>query len=230
MDYAEYSPEGLFGPLNEVERKYAPKRLYVGGDTTLLQKGARVAVVGARKATEEGVLRASKLAGILAKRGDVVVSGLAAGIDTAAHRSSLAAGGRTIAVIGTPLDKVYPRENAALQERIMNEHLVVSQFAVGKPVGRHNFPMRNRTMALIADVTVIIESGEKSGSISQGWEALRLGRGLFIARSTAENKELSWPSEMLRYGAQVLTDDALERFFDYLPPRRVWEGDASVPF
>ena len=230
MEFQVFSPEELLGPLNEVETKHAPKRLFVSGDVGVLSKGARVAIVGSRKASDAGLRRAKKLAELLAGRGDVVVSGLASGIDTVAHKAAMAAGGKTIAVLGTPLDKVYPRENAELQRTILREHLAISEFPVGYKTNRGSFPMRNRTMALLSDVTVILEAGDSSGSLSQGWEALRLGRGLFIAKSTTENKALSWPKEMLHYGAEILSDKDLEAFFHFLPPRRRLEEDAAVPF
>ena len=113
----------------------------------------------------------------------------------------------------------------------MTEHLAVSQFPSGRPTQRGDFPLRNRTMALFADVTVIIEAGEKSGTIHQGWEAIRLGRGLFIAKSLTEDTSLSWPKDMLHYGAEVLSDETLELFFDFLPPRRVAKDEnAALPF
>jgi DNA recombination-mediator protein A len=128
MSYQNLSPQELLGPLNEVEQKNVPKTLYVAGDTGILRERARVAIVGSRKASPEGLRRASKLAGLLADRGIVIVSGLAEGIDTAAHTAAIHCGGRTIAVLGTPLDQVFPRQNAALQDQIMREHLAVSQF------------------------------------------------------------------------------------------------------
>lgn len=207
-----FRPDDLFGPLNEVERKNAPEWLYLAGDHGLLRIVPRVSIVGTRDASQDGLKRASKLARELVAHGVVVVSGLAKGIDTAAHRAAIDADGRTIAVLGTPLDQNYPRENAELQRLIMEKHLAVSQFPSGQPSGRTNFPRRNRTMALLTDATVIVGAGDGSGSLSQGWEALRLGRRLFIMRSVTENKELNWPGEMLKYGAEVLTktDDLLE--------------------
>lgn len=200
------SPEKLLGPLNRVEQENAPERLFVAGAVALLKLGTRVSIVGSRKASAAGLKRAAKLARILAEKGITVVSGLAEGIDTAAHEAAMAAGGRTIAVLGTPLDRSYPRKNAGLQQRIVDEHLVVSQFPSGHSILKSNFPRRNRVMALISDATVIMEAGETSGAISQGWEALRLGRRLFIARSVAENPALTWPSEMRKYGAEVLAE------------------------
>lgn len=145
----------------------------------------------------------------------VIVSGLAAGIDTAAHEETIKHGGRTIAVLGTPLDEAHPPANALLQRRLMEEHLVVSQFPAGHPTLRSNFPRRNRTMALLCHASVIVEAGESSGTLSQGWEALRLNRPLFILKSVFENAELTWPQEMVAYGAHVLQD--VEQLFDELP-------------
>ncbi len=230
MDIRELTPDELLGPLNDVEQKNAPAKLFVAGDVNILREGGRVAIVGSRKASPEGVVRAKRLAKHLVSRNIVVVSGLAEGIDTAAHTGTLDAGGRTVAVIGTPLDKVYPRQNTELQDRIMEEQLVVSQFSIGYPTKPANFPQRNRTMALIADATVIMEAADSSGSLHQGWEALRLGRGLYIARSVVENQRLSWPAEMMNYGAQVLSDESLEDFIEALPQRSAALQTDAVPF
>jgi DNA processing protein len=230
MSYQSLTPQDLFGPLNEVEQKNAPRALFVAGDTGILEEGARVSIVGSRKASAEGLMRASKLAVLLADRDIVVVSGLAEGIDTAAHSSAIKHRGRTIAVLGTPLDQVYPKQNAALQEEIMRDHLAVSQYPVGSPIQRKNFPLRNRTMALISDATVIIEAGETSGSLSQGWEALRLGRPLFLAKSVTEDASVKWPAEMIHYGAEVLSDQTIEEFFDSLPARIPARLDGNIPF
>lgn len=193
----------LLGPLNAVEQKFAPPTLWTAGDVTLLQHHPRVAVVGTRRPSPDGQRRARKLARLLVDHGASVVSGLAEGIDTIAHTQAIERGGRTIAVLGTPLDDVFPKSNAALQARIGRDHLLVSEFPPGSPVSRGNFPRRNRTMALIADVSVIVEAGEGSGTLSQGWEALRLGRPLFLLKSLVDSS-LSWPREMLTYGALVL--------------------------
>ncbi len=220
MDDAEYetvTPAEALGPLNSFEAKYAPKQLFLRGHRELLQKGPRVSIVGSRAASRAGMSRARSLAKSLANHDIVVVSGLAAGIDRAAHEGAIEAGGRTIAVIGTPLDISYPKENAELQERIARDHLLISQFAFGHPALPKNFPLRNRTMALVTDATVIVEAGEKSGTLHQGWEALRLGRILFLMESVAENPALSWPREMIGYGAQVLNRENLDAVIENLP-------------
>jgi DNA processing protein len=209
--------EELLGPLNEVEKKNAPREVFVAGDVNLVRRGRRVSVVGSRAASKEGLARASKLSRLLVERGVVVVSGLAEGIDTAAHVSAIDSGGRTVAVLGTPLDRVFPFENPALLERIMREHLAVSQFAPGSAGGRQCFPIRNRTMALLSDATVIVEARDGSGSLHQGWEALRLGQPLFLLDSAAEDSSLKWPAEMLAYGAETLSEETVEFFFETLP-------------
>jgi DNA processing protein len=133
----------------------------------------------------------------LAKVGIVVVSGLAKGVDTAALTAAMDAGGKVIAVIGTPLDKAYPAENKRLQERIYQEHLLISQFESGSTVQQRNFPMRNRVMATISDATVIIEAGETSGTLHQALECNKLERWLFIAREVVEDRRLTWPKNHL---------------------------------
>ncbi len=196
--------EELLGPLNPIAKKHVSAMLWTSGDNTLLRHHPRVAIVGTRSPSPEGERRTRQLVRELVRHGAIVVSGLAAGIDTIAHTTTLDLGGRTIAVIGTPLNDVFPKSNTALQARIAREHLVVSEFPLGQPVAKGNFVRRNRTMALIADASVIIEAGEGSGTLSQGWEALRLGRPLFILRSVVESS-LEWPKQMRDYGALTLT-------------------------
>ncbi len=216
-DVSAASVEVLLGVLNEVEHKNAPPTLYFLGDRNLFRLSPRVAIVGSRKASPEGLRRAAKLAKALVAHGTVIVSGLAEGIDAAAHEAALESGGRTIAVLGTPLDKPYPASNRALFDRIATKHLVVSQFAMSASVQPKNFPIRNRTMALIAHATVIIEAADKSGTLHQAWEALRLGRPLFILESITKNPHLTWPAEVRKYGAQVLSDATFDDLVEQLP-------------
>lgn len=199
-------------PLNDVEKKFAPRALYIKGPMQVPLPRPRVSIVGSRKASSDGVVAAKIIASTLVQRGVVIVSGLAEGIDTSAHEAAMAGGGRTIAVIGTPINKVYPQKNLQLQQEIMRDHLVISQFPIRHATRPKDFVLRNRTMALISDATIIVEAGETSGSLHQGWEALRLGRSLFIWKSILNNRELSWPEKMMRYGAMELSDpqDVLE--------------------
>lgn len=209
--------EELVGPLNDVEKKYAPKELYIAGKLSIPLPSPRSAVIGSRKASSEGLKAASDIARTLARRRVIIVSGLAEGIDTSAHKATIEEGGHTIAVLGTPLDRVYPKENFQLQDVIMHNHLAISQFPIGYPIQPKNFVLRNRTMALISNASIIVEAGDASGSLHQGWEALRLGRPLFIWSSTMNNSSLSWPKKMAMYGAMELTDP--EEVLDVLPFR-----------
>lgn len=184
----------------------APQKLYLAGDVSLLRAPLRVSIVGAREASPSGLRRAAKLASLLAERGVVVVSGLADGIDGAAHQAAIAAGGRTIAVIGTPLERCFPVKHQGLQEAIYRDHLLVSQFAPGSKISASNFPARNRTMAMVSHVSVVVEAGDSSGSLSQAAEMQRLGRTLFIMRNLVEDGRVSWPAAFLKSGAQILDD------------------------
>lgn len=176
-------------------------QLWVAGDVSLLERPS-VAIVGSRKATPEGRKRAAQLARELVKHGVVVMSGLAEGIDEAAHEAALEHGGRTIAVIGTPLAKAYPAKHAALQERIYRDHLLVSPFAPDSEVYASNFPRRNQVMARLSRGTVIVEAGETSGSLHQAVECEKVNRSLFIAESIYSTHE--WPKRFKT--AHVLRD------------------------
>ena len=221
------SLESLLGPLNETERKYAPKQLFAAGDVGLLKRRPRVSLIGSRKASPEALELTRELSEALVARGAVVVSGLARGIDTAAHVAAIESGGSTIAVLGTPLTRCYPSENQALQDRMAREQLVVSQFPPERPTQRKDFPIRNRTMALLSEASVIVTAQEKSGTEHQGWEALRLGRILFIEESL---RELSWVQKMLEYGAILYSGENFPAFLEELLPPAPVEELRELPF
>jgi DNA processing protein len=225
------TPAELLGSLTDVEKKNAPRKLYLAGDTFLLRSGTRIAVIGTRHGSRDGWSRAAALTRALVERAVTIVSGLAAGIDTAAHTAAMDAGGRTIAVIGTPLDEAHPPENAPLQATIAARHLVVSQFLPGSRTAAYNFPMRNRTMALVSDATVIVEANAASGALYQGWEALRLGRPLFLIESVMDDSALKWPRQMLAHGAAVLTRSNLDAELADIPAlaSRATGGLAGFP-
>lgn len=146
-----------------------------------------VAIVGTRKASDEGVQSAYRLAGALAQAGVPVVSGLAAGIDTGALSGALSAGGRAVAVIGTGLHHSYPKENADLQERISKVGLVISQFLPDTPPTKATFPMRNAVMSGYCAATVVVEAPFKSGARMQARLALEHGRHVFLLESLLAN-------------------------------------------
>lgn len=210
-------PEELLGPLNEVEKKYAPEQLFLKGNLQLFEEGPRVSIVGSRNPSEQGHKDTIKLVKSLVQNNVIIVSGLAKGIDTVAHKTAISEKGHTIAVLGTPLNDCYPMENFELQQIICRNYLTISQFPEGYPIQKMNFPLRNRTMALLSHATIIVEAGETSGTIHQGWEALRLGRPLFIIDKLIENTKLSWPKKMADYGAISIAASDTGRVLEALP-------------
>lgn len=227
---ATHSTDQLVGGLNETETKFAPERLYAAGRTELLRRAPRVAIIGSRNASERGVENARKIAHIVVEMNGVVVSGLAAGIDTAAHLGALEADGGTIAVIGTSVSEFYPKQNRELQERLCREQLVLSQFPEGQPTTPKNFPIRNRTMALISNASIIVEAQARSGTEHQGWEAIRLGRQLYLPRHLVD-APFDWPRQMVEYGAQVFeTPRDLKALIDEFIPVYNTETARAVPF
>lgn len=207
---AAFRTDEVLGFLGPFEKKNAPEALYMAGDATLLKTGTRVAVVGSRKSSRDGEKRARTLVRALVEQGIIVVSGLAEGIDTVAHETVIEAGGRTIAVLGTPLSQAYPSKNRHLLDIIKKDHLAISQFPEGYPTKGENFPRRNRTMALICDATIVVEASEKSGTRHQGWEAIRLGRLVYLLENVVNKPGMTWPKELIAYGAQVLRREDLD--------------------
>jgi DNA processing protein len=156
-----------------------PPLIFVAG--RLLPEDHRaIAVIGSRRASEEGLGAAARIADHLVEAGFTVVSGLAAGVDTAAHRTALAAGGRTLAVLGTGLAHAYPAENAPLQRRIAAEGAVISQFWPEAAPTRGSFPLRNAVMSGLALATVVVEASATSGARIQARLALGHGRPVFL--------------------------------------------------
>jgi DNA processing protein len=179
-----------------------PPLIFVAGE--LQSRDTRsIAVIGARQASEEGVQRASAIAEHLVEHGYTVVSGLATGIDTAAHSVALARAGRTVAVIGTGLRRSYPPENMQLQRRIAGQFAVVSQFWPDAPPSRRSFPMRNAVMSGMTLATVVVEASPTSGSRIQARVALAHGRPVFLSRSLLSQ---AWARELsARPGTHVIS-------------------------
>lgn len=171
-----------------------------------------VAVVGTRNPTRDGIARTRRLVKCLVKDDFTIVSGLATGVDREAHLAAIAEGGRTIAVMGTPLHHTYPRENIELRERIANEFLLVTQVPVVRydnqdyRSNRGFFPERNKTMSALTEATIIVEAGETSGTLIQAKAALEQGRKLFILDSCFKNGSLTWPAKFEEMGAVRVRD------------------------
>ena len=209
-----------FGVRVRTAGEYPPKLLdaahpvallYFQGDWDLTSTRC-IAIVGTRNPSQDGTRRAAKLARKFVESDFTVVSGLAAGIDSVSHRTAIERNGRTIAVLGTPITKSYPKENAELQRQIADQHLVVSQVPIVRYSrqtwhgNRYFFPERNITMSALTQATVIVEAGNTSGTLVQARHALRQGRKLFILDSCFRNPELTWPEKMLAKGAIRVSD------------------------
>ncbi|MHB1615508.1 MAG: DNA-processing protein DprA [Actinomycetes bacterium] len=166
-----------------------------------------VAVVGTRTPSGRGVDQATGIAAGLAHRGVTVISGLAAGIDTAVHTGALRAGGRTVAVIGTGLLTHYPAENRRLQDRIGSEHLVLSQFWPEAAPTKSSFPMRNAVMSGYAAATVVVEAAYRSGARMQARLALEHGRPVFLLDTLLEHE---WARSYARRPGTYVVRDAGE--------------------
>ena len=166
-----------------------------------------VAVVGTRNPSEQGRKRTRKMVQALLEDGFTIVSGLAKGIDTVSQETAIAEGGKTIGVIGTPLGNYYPKFNENLQRRIAAKFLLISQIPVERyeaqnpTTNRFFFPERNKTMSALSQATIIIESGETSGTLTQAREAIYQGRKLFILDSCFRNPKLTWPAKFEAKGA-----------------------------
>jgi DNA processing protein len=193
-----------------------PERLRVLHDPplALFWSGARsdaldwpapsAAIVGARKASDAGLLLAQRLAGAVAEAGGVVVSGLALGIDAAAHRGALAAGGVTVAVLGCGVDVVYPRSNRAVFEQIREAGLLVSEYPPGTRPATWRFPARNRLIAALADATVVVEARARSGALITADHALDLGRDVLAVPGTPGIASAAGTNGLLKAGAGLI--------------------------
>lgn len=165
-------------PKNLLGLDGSPQKLFVKGK--LLKRDAlAVAIVGTRVPSQEGLIKARHFATILAKVGLTIVSGLARGIDTVAHKSALEAGGRTIAVLASGIDIIYPPENGALAKKIANQGALLTEFAEGVSPSKQNFLVRNRIISGLSLATLVIEGARQSGTISTAAHAARQGREVF---------------------------------------------------
>ncbi|MET9231395.1 DNA-processing protein DprA [Lentzea sp. NPDC003310] len=201
-----------------------PPFLFIRGEIT--EDDLRsVAVVGTRQASDEGLKRAGRMARELVNRGVTVVSGLAQGIDTAAHTAALAAGGRTIAVVGTGINRYFPASNRELTNQIATggRGAVVSQFWPSSPGATWTFPRRNVTMSGIAQGTVVIEAGSTSGAKMQARVALEHGKKVFLIKSLTQDQE--WARKYVEGRGAVQVESVEEVAESLAPASRIYAAD-----
>jgi DNA processing protein len=200
-------------PLALKELKHPPSPLFAIGDETLLALAPNrlVAIVGTRNASPYGMRTAAALAEAFVAAGIGVVSGLARGIDSAAHRATLAAGGKTIAVMGTGVDVPYPVGHRALHAEIAEQGLVVSENEPGMHAYDGCFPRRNRIIAALARVTIVVEAPYKSGAINTATQALELSRVVAAIPGPIDSARSAGCNLLIRDGGQMIhsIDDAL---------------------
>lgn len=195
-----------------------PPFLFVRG--AVLDDDVRsVAVVGTREASELGIRRARHMAKLLAERGVTVISGLARGIDTAAHRAALDCGGRTIAVLGTGITKCYPSENRELAEEITRHGALVSQFWPTRSPGRDTFPRRNIVTSGLSQGTVVIEASSTSGAKMQARLALEHGKKVFLLKSLVTDQ--TWAHTYVQKRGAIEVSDVEEVIGHLASPDRV---------
>jgi DNA processing protein len=192
-------------PARVREIHQAPPFLFASG--TLLADDPAIAVVGSRKASPTGLEMASSIAALLAAEGITVLAGLAAGIDTAAHTAALAAGSRTVAIIGTGIRRYYPPANQPLQDEIAGKGLVLSQFWPDGPPQRPNFLMRNAVMSGYGRATVVVQAGETSGTRAQARMAVEHGRPVILTDQVVASNE--WAKRLVgRPDVHIAADTA----------------------
>lgn len=182
-----------------------PTVLYVKGRVELLNSAA-LAIVGSRNATPQGESNAEAFAAVLSSAGLTIVSGLALGIDAAAHRGGLRGAGSTIAVIGTGLDRVYPARNQALARDIASLGAIISEFPLGTPALRENFPRRNRIISGLAQGCLVVEAAERSGSLITARLAGEQGRDVFAIPGSIHSPLSKGCHKLIKQGAKLVDD------------------------
>jgi len=190
-----------------------PLALYVQGNIESRDKHA-IAIVGTRRATHYGLDCAARFSMQLVQAGFTVVSGLAEGIDTAAHKAALKAKGRTLAVIGSGLDRVYPTSNKELAKAIAGQGAVISEFSFGREPDRTTFPIRNRIVSGLSMGVLVVEADQKSGAMITARQALEQGRSVFAVPGRIDNPAARGTNDLIKHGAKLAMDgnDVLSEF------------------
>lgn len=216
--------------LNELSPLDPPERLFLAGRALDVSSGA-VAVVGTRRPTGAGVEIATDIARGLAEAGFVVVSGMAVGIDAAAHRAALDAGGHTVAVLGCGLDVAYPYPNRKLKARIAAEGTLVSEYGDGTAPTRYTFPRRNRIIAGLTQGVVVVEGSIRSGALVTARLALEANRNVYAVPGSVRNPMAQGPNELIRTSRAGLVT-CVEHVLEDLAPGMVYgskPGSQSDP-
>ncbi len=191
----------------------APMVLYIKGKLDCLL-GLNIAVIGSRKASSYGLLTAERISRQLASLGVTIVSGMARGIDSAAHRGALDAGGRTVAVLGSGVLNIYPPENASLAKKISNNGALISEFPLKRAPLRENFPRRNRIVSGLSKGVVVVEAAKRSGALITADLALDQGRDVFAIPGEVDSPTSYGTNYLIKQGAKLVdsAEDILEEY------------------
>jgi DNA processing protein len=212
--------------LSELGSLAPSERIFVAG-RPLPKDAPTIAVVGTRRPTGAGLEAATKLSAGLAEAGFVIVSGLAVGVDAAAHRAALGAGGHTIAVLGCGLDVDYPAANARLKQELHRSGTLVSEYPLGTAPARWRFPERNRIIAGLSLGVVVVEGGQTSGALVTARLALDANRTVYAVPGSVRNPMARGPNELIRTSRAALVL-GVEHIFEDLVPNLMW-GQPPTP-
>lgn len=211
------TPSDSSYPFNLKNIYNAPLILYKKGEYTFADEDIFVAIIGSRKATQYGIRTAEKISYELAKRGIVIVSGMAYGIDAAAHRGALDAGGKTVAVMGCGIDSIYPKSNEALYREILKSGCVISEYGPGIEAAPYMFPARNRIISGLSEGCVIVEAAEKSGALITAKLALEQNREVFAVPGNITSPQSSGANELIKNSAAKLVTSYEDILVEIVP-------------
>ncbi len=229
IKYITYSDDSYPNLLKEIHDP--PCVLYYKGKNVLADCSPSIAIVGARKATPYGLTAAENIAAQLSRCGINIVSGLASGIDSAAHRGALSSGGCTLGVLGCGIDVIYPTSNKRLYHEIIEKGgMILTEFPLGTEPQTGNFPRRNRIISGLAYGTLVVEAAENSGSLITAKYACEQGREVYSIPGNITNSQSSGCNLLIKDGAKLITcgDDILEDMFRVFRPM-VKNEKAALP-
>lgn len=192
-----------------------PKKIFCKGNIELLNKRPKLAIIGCRDYSEYGKKVATKFSYELSKRGIIIVSGGARGIDSFAHKGCLMAGGETIAILGNGLDYIYPPENKELEEKILeNNGLIISEYPLGTKPSKYTFPARNRIISGLSDGVLVVEAKQKSGTLITVDFALEQGKNVYAIPGDITRLNTEGTNDLIKQGAKIVVNinDILEDF------------------
>ena len=210
----------------------SPLTIYYRGDKALFSSAKTVGIVGTRKASTYGLAQAAALSGELSKHGYVVVSGLALGIDSAAHKAALDGGSKTIAVLGTPIDRVYPAQNESLALQIVDSgSLIISEYPPEMKTEKYHFIFRNRIIAALSDIVIVVEAPGRSGALTTARYAMDFGKDVYVVPGDINKPGFLGSNRLISQGAFVISsiNDFLESVgLDKKPTRDILKSDQLI--